>query len=165
MIRNIDEFFIQADYICDCVPAISTINNIINLFLKTVVLPFIDEEIISNKCYYAHLKNKAFLRCIVLSVPIIGNIIIKTYDFIDKKLILASIEEAHYTRELFKSASKTLQNDKDVALAVVKKTGRVLKYASKMIRNDKDIVLAAVKQDGFAFEYASQELKNDKDIH
>ncbi len=41
-------------------------------------------------------------------------------------------------------------NNKEIVLAAVKKTGLALEFASENLKNDKEVVIAAVKQDGNA---------------
>jgi len=57
-----------------------------------------------------------------------------------------------------------LRNDKDVVLAAVSRSGRVLMHVSEALRNDKDVVLAAVNQCGEAVEHASEKLRIDRDV-
>ena len=58
------------------------------------------------------------------------------------------------------SASKQLQNDREIVLAAVTQDGYALEFAS----NDREVVLAAVTQNGEALEYASEDLKRDREI-
>merc|ERR1711990_682349 len=59
--------------------------------------------------------------------------------------------------------SEELKNDKDVALAAVKKHGCAVKYLIEL-KNDLDVALAAVTQDGHALRHLSEELRNKKDV-
>ena len=55
-------------------------------------------------------------------------------------------------------------NDKEVALAAVKRNGLVLYCCSKELKDDFDIVLAAVSNNGVSIQYASDNLKDNKKI-
>lgn len=55
-------------------------------------------------------------------------------------------------------------NDKEVALAAVKRNGLVLDCCSKELKDDFDIVLAAVSNNGVSIQYASDNLKDNKKI-
>lgn len=55
-------------------------------------------------------------------------------------------------------------NDKEVALAAVKRNGLVLDCCSKELKDDFDIVLAAVSNNGVSIKYASDNLKDNKKI-
>ena len=55
-------------------------------------------------------------------------------------------------------------NDKEVALAAVKRNGLVLYCCSKELKDDFDIVLAAVSNNGVSIKYASDNLKDNKKI-
>ncbi|MBS4168592.1 HEAT repeat domain-containing protein [Parachlamydia sp. AcF125] len=74
-------FLLKADRVSDYIPAISTITNLIDLFQKCVVLPFKQKINVSKSHYYAYLKQKSFSRCVVLLLPVIGNILVAIYDF------------------------------------------------------------------------------------
>jgi hypothetical protein len=45
----------------------------------------IDKSKIASSYYYKHLDQKSFLRCFLLVIPVIGNIIVGIYDFSKKK--------------------------------------------------------------------------------
>ena len=55
-------------------------------------------------------------------------------------------------------------NDKEVALAAVKRNGLVLDCCSKELKDDFDIVLAAVSNNGVSIKYASDNLRDNKKI-
>ncbi|MBS4168594.1 HEAT repeat domain-containing protein [Parachlamydia sp. AcF125] len=74
-------FLLKADRVSDYIPGISTITSLIDLFQKCVVLPFKQKANISKNHYYTYLKQKSFSRCVVLLLPVIGNILIAIYDF------------------------------------------------------------------------------------
>lgn len=55
-----------ADKLCDTVPVLSTVSNIINIIQK-IFLSFCKEENLSG--YYLHLKKKSWSRCFVCMIP------------------------------------------------------------------------------------------------
>jgi len=57
---------------------------------------------------------------------------------------------------------KSLLEDNDFILSVIKKTGKGLAYATKEQQNDKNLVLHAMSLNDSALEYVSKRLKNDK---
>lgn len=59
---------------------------------------------------------------------------------------------------------ETLRNDKDVALAAIRKNPKSFIYAGNDLKGDKEVVLEAVKRNGSLIEYASEDLKKDEDI-
>src|SRR4051812_42583375 len=125
MVNSIGNSLVKIDNICDYIPVASTVNNLINLFQKCVVLPLTERASIANSHYYTHLQQKSFLRCIFLLIPVLGNIIIGIYDFANMKY-----------------------SDRDVVLAAVQRDGSALQYASEQLKGDRDVVLAAVQRDG-----------------
>ena len=142
MVSNISNFFMKTDNVCDYIPAVSTLSNLVDLFQKCVVLPRMSKQSIVNSHYYTHLKNKSILRCIILLIPVIGNVIVGIYDFANRKY-----------------------NDKDYMLAAVRLDGRALARASERLKDDWDVVLAAVQQYVWAaLDNASDRLKDNGDF-
>ena len=60
----------------DKVPVLSTLSNLFDLFQKCIV----SQAIVKKSHYYTHLNKKSFFRCVVLLVPIFGNIAVISYD-------------------------------------------------------------------------------------
>ncbi len=71
---------VKIDNFCDYVPIVSTITNLVDLFIKTVILPFKDQSTIPKNHYYSHLNQKSFMRIIILLIPVLGNFIIGISD-------------------------------------------------------------------------------------
>ena len=122
---------------------------------------------IENTHYYTHVEEKSCLRCLLLLVPVLGNIVVGLYDFAngvyqDKDSMLVALHT--FGSYVFTFASPELQNDKEFALAAVKRNGLRLQSASKALRNDPDVVLAAVEQNGLALAFASDSLKDVRKI-
>lgn len=83
--NSISNCLVKTDHFCDYIPFVSSITNLVDLFQKCVVLPFMDKETISSSHYYKHINEKSFARCFLLIIPVIGNVIIGIYDFSKKK--------------------------------------------------------------------------------
>jgi len=64
-------------------------------------LPFIDKATIASNHYYKHIDEKSFVRCFLLVIPIIGNMIIGIYDF-SKKTQVGSRLQDKSLEEIFK---------------------------------------------------------------
>jgi len=111
MVNNVYTNLVIADNVCDYIPAVSTLSNLTDLFQKCLVLSFMSDQTIVNNHYYTHLKNKSFLRCIVLLIPVIGNIIVGINDFANRKY-----------------------KNKDFMLAAVQQNGSALRFASEQLR-------------------------------
>ena len=155
-----------ADDVCDYVPVVSTVSNLVDLFQKTVVLPSTPKEIIWESHYYTHLDQKSFSRCVVLLIPVIGNILVGIYDFVnrkynDKEFMLAAVQQDVWA---LRFASARLKDDPEFMLAAVQQNGWALQFASDRLKDDKEVVLAAVQQNGTVLEYASDTLKADKEF-
>ncbi|MBS4167809.1 ankyrin repeat domain-containing protein [Parachlamydia sp. AcF125] len=78
-------FLVKADQISDYVPGLSTITSLVDLFQKCVLLLSKQKADISKSHYYTYLQQKSFSRCIMLLIPVIGNISVAIYDFAKSK--------------------------------------------------------------------------------
>jgi hypothetical protein len=67
--------------VCDYIPFISTITNIVTLFSKCVILPFLSQGTIENSPYWFPLQEKSLARCCSLLVPVVGNIAVRALDY------------------------------------------------------------------------------------
>jgi hypothetical protein len=192
IMQNIGNFLNswEAYDISDYIPFISTLNSITELFKKCVVIPFMNAEIINANHYYIYLKEKPVERCIMLLIPIIGNIMILLSDYInrnycDKAAMLNIVQQdgvalrsAHYqiktNEDVVLAAVQqngralehaiSFQNEKRIVLVAVQQNGLALQYASKKLQGEREVVLAAVRQNGLALQYADDFFKNDKEI-
>ncbi len=79
----ISDFLIKADKTCDYLPVLSSFSNLVDLFYKYCVSPFLMETQIKQDRYYYHLDQKSVFRCIILIVPFLGNVIIALYDLMN----------------------------------------------------------------------------------
>jgi hypothetical protein len=80
---NITEFStvcVNLDRYLDYVPVLSTITNLIDIFLKYVVQPRMDETDLQTNHYLTYLDTKKLSRCLILTIPLFGNIIIAVLD-------------------------------------------------------------------------------------
>ena len=63
------------------VPFVSTGINLFNLFQKLVLSGIREEGVLDNH-YFFYLKDKSFFRCILLCIPVLGNIVVAIYDLL-----------------------------------------------------------------------------------
>lgn len=84
--------FAETDRICDYIPFVSTVSNLIDLFQKCVV-KCLPEGTTKNR-YWSHIKDKDLLRCFILLIPILGNIYILVADYFEYKKDKVSCREA-----------------------------------------------------------------------
>jgi hypothetical protein len=186
------KILIGMDDVFDYIPLVSTLTNLVDIFIKYVILPHLSAESVQNNHYYSHLEQKQLWRCLVLSIPCgIGNLALGIYDFChrkwnDKAYMLDLVQRDEWAfqrasakikndREVviaavtfkgtcFLYASERLQNDREVVLATVRSFGAMLADVSEIFRQDREIVMAAVTQRGTALQYAAEHLKDDYDI-
>ena len=76
MISRLQRTLVQIDEIADYIPIISTVTNLIDIVQKCLVIPMSSADSIRKSYYYSHLDQKSFARCLILCIPVIGNIII-----------------------------------------------------------------------------------------
>lgn len=79
---QVSRMLINIDVVCDYIPFVSTITNLVDLFQKTLTLPEPNRS--QENPYYTYLREKDDFRCKVLLVPIFGNIFIMLYDLMNK---------------------------------------------------------------------------------
>lgn len=72
--------WIKADKLFDRIPVLSTVGNLVNLFQKCVVIPRMDKVEIDKSEYYRYLNEKSIVRCTLLLLPVLGNVIVAIYD-------------------------------------------------------------------------------------
>lgn len=85
------------------------------------------------------------------------------YYQLNKQQTIALIHDERASIDYFK-LSRLWQNDKDVALEVIKKDGFFLSLFSSDIKNDREIALAAINSSADGFSYVSQDLKDDREL-
>lgn len=71
---------VRLDVMTDYLPVASTVTNLVDLFQKVLVLPFLEKSYLDSSHYYTHLDSKSFARCVILLVPVIGNLFVLVYD-------------------------------------------------------------------------------------
>lgn len=109
---NVSSFLVKADHFCDYVPVVSSVVNLINLFQKCVVFPFKDHTAILSNYYYKKIDKKSFFRCILLMIPVIGNLIVAVHDCTKKKNYkMIIIDPAKKTAETKKKENPTVSID------------------------------------------------------
>jgi hypothetical protein len=59
-------------------------------------------------------------------------------------------------------SQQPLIDDKDIALKLVKASGKEVGKLSHRLRDDEEIILKAIPNDSIALQYASNRLKNDR---
>lgn len=67
---NIENFFSQTYYFIERVPLLNSTTNLVDLFQKCIVLPFLDKNRIASSHYYTHIDEKNFSKCFLLSLPV-----------------------------------------------------------------------------------------------
>jgi hypothetical protein len=144
----------KVDEICDYIPFVSTATNLMDLFQKCVLeirgsneSGFVTEFYQSHQNLVMHLTQKSFTRCIILLIPILGNIVIGIYDLwtlVKVELFLLAISTDREVQSIFEEKER--------------------KEIIEDFKDDKPVILAAVRRDVGAYYHASQRLKEDEDV-
>lgn len=150
----------------DYVPVLSTVTSLVHLFTKVVILPRKEEAEIENNHYYTHLKDRSFLRCITLLIPVLGNFLVYRWDKYRDSLLdyINNYDPQHHGGEAytFKGASILWGNDKEIALAAAKKDPYNLVYVNKTLKDEIDLEVLKDGQGGYlALQYVSKERKKE----
>ncbi len=98
---------VQTDKICDYIPVVSTVTNLVDIFETCVCKCFKSNSTISQNRYFSYIQNKPFWRSAVLLIPVLGNIAIGIYDFKRYTKAKKVIEE---TKGAFKNSIEALEN-------------------------------------------------------
>ena len=69
-INAVSSSLVRIDQFFDQVPVLCAVNNVVNVFLKSVVLPFMKQADIEASQYYSHLQSKTYGRCFRLLNPL-----------------------------------------------------------------------------------------------
>lgn len=176
MLNDIRSRLIQVDNVCDYIPFVSTLTNLVDLFQQCVIFSNMSLQSIAASSYHRHLYNKSTFRCIALLVPVIGNIVVGFFDFADSEYDNKEFQKryflSHDPSEL-KYVSSRLKDDKEFMLYVHRMRGtEAVWHASKLLKDDEDFVFATIRslhQAGkdYAYEwkhYASTRLQNDEEF-
>ncbi|MBO4292885.1 MAG: DUF4116 domain-containing protein [Clostridia bacterium] len=80
-------------------------------------------------------------------------------------IVLESVKSGPYLmNHIPEDMQKSIGNDYDTMMTMVKKSEIALHHASEDLKNDRELVIEAIKNYGGAIRYASEELRNDPEI-
>lgn len=166
------QLLVRIDKGLDYVPIASTMSNLVDLFIKYVILPKLSEEKINNNHYFTHIKEKSLDRCLLMFIPIIGNIVFGIIDFAYKK------PNPNHNLEIqdLNLAEPNL-NDKEFFLAYIRRDHRwgqhhTVAYLAETdqnhpLRDDREVALElirATQANRPVLPHLSQRLRNDEDL-
>ncbi len=166
---------IKMDRLLDRIPVLSSLSNIVALFLKYVVLPKMKEEVIKKSHYFTYLKEKNLDRMIFLTiVPIISNIVYAILDCSNKKVkavvkvkneikIKEGISDKEFILEFIKRDKGSLQQQ--VIRYLSNEYGVTPDYTK--VKDDREVALTLFKetQPGRkALFLFSERLRNDEEL-
>ncbi len=171
------QVLVEMDKTCDYLP-ISPVTNLVALFLKYVILPHLDRQTVENSHYYRHLKRKDDVRCVILLIPILGNILITLYDFskreyTDPDTLLSAIKAAAPDTpnniDYLKQADPELLDDEGFIGEVMKEIDiNAFQFASDRLQQHPELLettfIAIVSKDGMKLRDYSEKSKENPRI-
>ena len=164
-INNISKYFISADVCFDYIPVISTFTNLLGLFQKCIFLLPLENIAVKGGHYYTHMKQKSFARCVVLLVPVIGNIFIGILDcnakYRDPNRMLAAFRRDHHS---LNDANYLLKDDKEFMLDVCRINCEAIAHANGRLLDDKEFMLDVCRINWRAIMCANDRLRGDKEF-
>lgn len=106
---------VSIDEYCDYVPFASSAVNFVHIFEKAIFNSCCSDDYIVSHNYVSHITDKSTLRCVTLLVPILGNIVVGIYDFINKRkwekeeINIRAVHVGLKSEDLPKSTSKKIK--------------------------------------------------------
>lgn len=161
VVSGIQKTMVKVDNFCDYTPFVSTLSNLVDLFIKCVVINCLNPATIKGNHYYTYLKQKSYLRCFILLFPFLGNAVMGIIDFSYgkyKKEVLAALR---LDDAILGTVSARLKDDWDFMLDAVEVNGASLVHASDRLKDNDAFMTAALDRNHTAeiYRHASQRLK------
>jgi hypothetical protein len=97
-----NKFFVKLDLVCDYIPVISTISNIVDLAQKALIYCFRADPRPISSYYFRHIKKKDVNDCVWLLIPVIGNIYVHNRSQLRQAKYFESMGEAEKAIEIYK---------------------------------------------------------------
>lgn len=167
-IHPVSRFLVSADKCCDYTPLLSTATNIVALFYKCIISPLKLCTLSGHYC--THLQNKSFKRCVILLIPIIGNISILLYDLFHQEKRLAplsslrsqNVAPADNHLPISKTVKfKTMYWDDDEAIGAIIQDANQFDFVSPTLKNNPHFVLRAVTNNPQVFRKVPSKYASD----
>ena len=152
-ITPLSRFLVTADHVCDYIPVISTISNVVNIFQICVLSTnhFSDKtkKNLKESYYFSYLiHEKELHRCFYFLIPGIGSI---------AKLILEN-----KAFKLNQQSPDSLRNNKFVIQKKFKNGYPNFEFASEKLKDDEDFVFDLCSKDPNVLRFASNRLKTEQ---
>ncbi len=152
-INSVNSRLIDAYTICDYVPLVRGMTNIIHIIAKIFIKYISPAKSGYLKYFYAtHIKDKSASPCVTLIVPVL-NIALVIYYYSNRKYdnpdwMLDAIKK---DSSQIQFASRRLKADQGFMLSVVKYDGCLIKHVDPCLSRDPELIGAALEQNMRAF--------------
>ena len=161
---KINESLVKLDCICDYLPVFSTVTNLVDIFIKYVVLKDKSEPEILSDHYYTHIRDKNAYRYITL-LPLIGNVVIIIMDvtkFVLERHRAKLLESVGSNASVLRFSFGGFTKDRDFMIKAIALNPRALIYAHDTLRDDEEVVIPALKGNGNLLWHVSERLKDSE---
>lgn len=175
---------IQQTKVYDYIPCVSTFTGIKGVITNLMKDRLSSPSIEISEHSFKYLEERSLIRCCILLIPILGNILVAIYDF-RKVKVLDQVrknpnELAHLSDHWKKDREVVLtavfayggaiqhvpayQNDEEIVKIAIRNTPDAYPYINPQFREQKELTLSVVERLGSMLEYVPASLKNDEDV-
>ena len=128
----------------DYVPVISTFKSLADLFTNYVILPKKTQIEIYQHHYYRLVDAKSVKRMLMLTVPVIGNIVVALYDLTHQKLNHQAAVLYEIKNSNFELVNEELKADKAFMLKAIRSNYNAYDLVCKELKYEVDIFRTAL---------------------
>lgn len=104
--------FIQFDKAASYIPGVSTVVNLPEIIYKSFIINGLDQESFKSDPVDAYLSQKSLLRCIVLLIPVLGNLAILASDLIELARNSAEISPTPLNISIAEEINQMIEEEK-----------------------------------------------------
>ena len=146
----------------DYVPVISTFKSLADLFTNYVILPKKTQIEIYQHHYYRLVDAKSVKRMLMLTVPVIGNIVVALYDLTHQKLNHQAAVLYEIKNSNFELVNEELKADKAFMLKAIRSNYNAYDLVCKELKYEVDIFRTALAHTSDILLTLPDELKKFK---
>jgi hypothetical protein len=152
----------------DLIPVVSSFSNLIELFIRYVILPFKGAEAVKGSRYFTHLKEKPLAHFLLLLVPVLGNIIVWMLNRSEKQKLMAEIGKDYNSARLvqvFENLAPKFAVDEEILdLLIMRDLEGLIYPVSRMAQQSRPLTITAIRLRGWMFVHADPRLQSDEEL-
>lgn len=163
--------FTQLDHNCTYIPLASTFTNLAILVNKVFQERVSTESSINHssepKSFFdpkVYVREKSLARCVILLVPVYGNMIVFIVDCLYGKYDIEEImlQEIKKDPQLIQKSSRRLMRDADYLLKAIEINYEVLKFIDEDFRSNEKFMLEAIERNYKSIQFVDARLVKDE---